>query len=171
MIRLGVMWAGVVPQQGLVNSSYVQQVIQLTDSLAAGGVAPLLDLHQDVLSRYFCGEGVPDWLAELTLSQADFPWPLPVSVDINATTHYPTLDSCLERNFGEYYFTSAVTDLFEQLYTAGSAQNTALMQYWATISSTFSQCAQVLGYELINEPFCGGLYHDPLNFLEPGKGK
>ena len=61
MIRLGVMWPGVEPIKGYMNQTYLQVMRNLTINLGAAGIYVLVDAHQDLLSRYFCGEGIPDW--------------------------------------------------------------------------------------------------------------
>jgi len=38
------------------------------------GVTVLLDAHQDVLSRFFCGEGIPDW----AISRTPYKFPFPI---------------------------------------------------------------------------------------------
>jgi len=40
-------------------------------------VQVLLDAHQDLLSRSFCGEGMPPWAAEVV----NFPHPLPYKME------------------------------------------------------------------------------------------
>jgi hypothetical protein len=41
------------------------------------GIYSLLDMHQDVFNRKFCGNGVPDWAA--VHDKNNFPYPLEVS--------------------------------------------------------------------------------------------
>ena len=62
-IRLGVLWAGAEPVEGKFNQTYFDQIKEIVKFSSEAGVYPLLDMHQDVWSRKFCGEGVPDWAA------------------------------------------------------------------------------------------------------------
>ena len=39
-------------------------VSELVSALDEAGIHTLLDMHQDVLSERFCGEGLPLWLAQ-----------------------------------------------------------------------------------------------------------
>src|SRR3990167_2706406 len=64
VVRLGVMWPGVMPTSGTVNATYLQVMRGIVDMLGARGIYTIVDLHQDVFSRKFCGEGAPDWLVE-----------------------------------------------------------------------------------------------------------
>ena len=61
--RLGAMWPGVEPNRGEYNKTYVEQMQKIVSSASEYGIYTLLDMHQDVLSEKFCGEGVPAWAA------------------------------------------------------------------------------------------------------------
>ena len=49
----------------------------------------LLDAHQDLFNRQFCGEGFPDW----TVKRDTFPFPLKVHIEYDGKG-YPTMKSC-----------------------------------------------------------------------------
>ena len=74
--------------------------------LHARGIYTLVDMHQDVLSGFTCGEGIPDWAFSRALelvgfnASADrenprrFPKPLPYDdVDPDPATGKPPLDA------------------------------------------------------------------------------
>jgi hypothetical protein len=62
-IRLGVMWPGVMPTNAsVIDRSYLESISQIVSLAAKYGVVVLVDLHQDLLSPFFCGEGAPDYL-------------------------------------------------------------------------------------------------------------
>jgi endoglycosylceramidase len=68
---------------------------------ADNGIYPLIDMHQDVWNRKFCGEGVPDWAAQNNFNfskSMQFPWPLskPYEVDEN---NYPSEEECVSRKW------------------------------------------------------------------------
>lgn len=75
-LRLGVMWSGVEPEPGVFNETYVAVMTGIIDELEANGIHTLIDVHQDVLSSYFCEyDGAPTWLVDLsTSSHKEFPW-------------------------------------------------------------------------------------------------
>jgi endoglycosylceramidase len=67
LVRLGVLLVGTLPAPsppGVANATYLAAAAATVQMLAARGVATLVDLHQDVLSPYFCGEGLPDWAVQ-----------------------------------------------------------------------------------------------------------
>jgi endoglycosylceramidase len=113
LVRLGVMWPGVEPTQGNYNSSYLDAINTIVENLAAEDIYVILDFHQDIWHRKFCGEGVPDYVYELCKSSepegmAPFPQPAvnatyPLDEDGN-----PTLEACLSESFITYYFSAEV---------------------------------------------------------------
>ena len=55
------MWAGLEPERGVYNRTYMETVRKIVRMAEARGIYVLLDMHQDVLNEKFCGEGFPDW--------------------------------------------------------------------------------------------------------------
>jgi len=158
VVRLGVMWPGVEPKANTVGKAYLSAVSKLTEKLAQKGVYTLIDLHQDVGSRRFCGEGFPehyidDLLGDPNSSVAKAkPFPLPGPLLPKDSSGYPDLQHCLKRPFATYYMSYQVGAMWRELYTAGTALNAGFQNYWRTVATQFKGAPQVLGYELINEP-------------------
>lgn len=46
-----------------------------------------------------------------------------------------------------------------------------MVGFWGNVSKAFVNEKAIIGYELINEPFCGDIYKDPLYFLPDTAGK
>lgn len=65
-----------------------------------------LDAHQDLYSRFFCGEGMPDWTVS-KLVNATFPLPLPKNFLRRDENGYPLYEDCHKVEFGIYYATFA----------------------------------------------------------------
>jgi hypothetical protein len=54
----GAMWPGLQPDsKDEFSSAYAQKVKRIVDAAAYRGIYTLLDMHQDVISENFCGEG------------------------------------------------------------------------------------------------------------------
>jgi len=169
VVRLGVMWPGVVPQAGAANATYLATMQQLVADLGAAGIYTIVDCHQDLFSRYFCGEGAPDW-ATPQHSLLGFPGPVgePNSIELNPVTGYPNLTQCLEKPFFEYYFSAAVGNAFQELYDNTRGLQDEFAAYWQAVAAAFADSPYVLGYEIINEPWAGDIYKHPKALLEPG---
>lgn len=118
VIRFYTAWVGVNPKsENEVDQDYLSQLSTAVQMMENKGIYALLDCHQDVLSRYFCGEGVPDWVAqklgENTLKS--FPFPLLTNMSRESDTGYPKLDDCSKNPFFHYYLTEAVMQSFHML--------------------------------------------------------
>jgi len=158
VVRLGVMWPGVEPTPGQIDQSYLKRVGQLSADLAQRGIYTIADLHQDLGSRHFCGEGVPEAYVEELMKDPKsqmfqaprFPQPFP-DMPVNASG-FPDLDRCLSRQFFEYYSTYQVGALFSELYRAGSNLQNGFLRFWGAVSNEFKDASHLLAYELLNEP-------------------
>ena len=76
MIRLGVMWPGLEPTKGEYSSDYLDRIEEIINICQKHDIYVLLDFHQDLLSRKFCGEGIPDWAVFNHNFTHRFPYPL-----------------------------------------------------------------------------------------------
>ena len=52
---------GLEPTRGVYNATYIDELENIVNLAAAHGVYVFLDMHQDGLSKLFCGEGFPSW--------------------------------------------------------------------------------------------------------------
>lgn len=101
VIRLHVAWEAFEPVKGQYNYTYFEQLQKIVRRAEPYNIAILLDAHQDVLSRFFCGEGFPDWAA----SRTEHPFPFPVKNDIPVDEKgYPLIEECIKTKFIKYYF-------------------------------------------------------------------
>ena len=60
IVRLGIMWPGVEPFENKINNTYLKIMKEIVSRLDNYNISVVLDFHQDLLSNYFCGEGVPN---------------------------------------------------------------------------------------------------------------
>ncbi len=65
----------------------------------------------------------------------------------------PALDSCLSSMFATYYMSNEVGAAFQCLYDNTENLWDALAGYWVAVAKRFSKFENVLGYELMNEPW------------------
>ncbi|KAF2069016.1 hypothetical protein CYY_009664 [Polysphondylium violaceum] len=165
-VRLGVMWPGVEPVEGDYNSTYLDTMKSIVDLLGNSDVYTIVDFHQDLISRKFCGEGIPDWAVSLNAS-TNFPKPMEKPYPVN-TQGYPALDTCLNKEFAEYYFSEEVGQTFQALYSNTNGLRDKFVNYWKQLATLFLDSQTVLGYEIINEPWPGDIYADPKLLIDLG---
>jgi len=161
VVRLGVLWAGVMPSEGEVNTTYLSNVKSMIEMLAERGVYTLVDMHQDVLSETMCGEGIPAWalakgLASVGFNASDpakaFPAPLPYDIPTDPSTGYPSVEGCMENSFFLYYTSFESEATWRSLYSVPDMQ-AALGDHWRAVANHLQGTNGLLGYEMINEPW------------------
>ena len=130
LVRLGVLWAGVEPKRGVFDGAYLDRIQELVRMLGQRGVDVLLDFHQDLYNERFQGEGFPDWA---TINEV------------------PATNCC---GFPGDYFTPAVMRAFDNLWTRPGLR-AQYAKSWATVAARFAAEPNVLGYDLMNEPWPG----------------
>ena len=64
VVRLGVIWAGVEPEPGVIDTAYLASIQQTVQMLADHGIYTVVDMHQDNYSSTFQGEGAPEWATQ-----------------------------------------------------------------------------------------------------------
>ncbi len=154
VVRLGIIWAGIEPgtlkannpaictqgtpsdphqwNQG-VTDRYLSRVQETVDQLGRYHVYTLLDMHQDVYSTGFRGEGAPPW-AVCTNG-------LPIK----------TLPGRWSNNYASPSLNAAVRNFWTN-DVVGDIQG-EYDRSWAAVASTFKSDPWVVGYDPINEPF------------------
>ena len=150
-IRLGAMWSGVEPEQGQINETYIDVLKEIVDGLQKNGIYTYLDMHQDVLTEVATYDGIPSWLSgQFRAPEHPYPWPM------KDTSGYSTW-AC-------GYFTQQIANGFQQLYTEHKEE---FANVWRNIAERFKGMSEILGYELLNEPWTGDFFED-LSILLPG---
>lgn len=102
-----------------------------------------------------------------SLSLAQFPSPVHKPFRTDPKTGFPVLEDCLAHSFGSYYLTYAVAEAFQNLYDNKQGIADAFGDFWAVVAARFANNSAVLGYELLNEPWVGDVYADPLLLTLP----
>lgn len=61
MVRIGVMWEAVEKERGVYDLEYLDTIELIVNKLASYNIVTMLDAHQDLFARDFCGEGIPSF--------------------------------------------------------------------------------------------------------------
>jgi endoglycosylceramidase len=154
VVRLGMVWQGLEPGHLGPNDprvctpgthrdarqydasavhAYLDQVARVVALLARYHVYTLLDMHEDIVSSVFGGEGAPPWAVctnGLPISRRPGRW--------SRTYGEPALD--------------AAADNFWTNDVRGNLQG-ELIRVWKAVARRFRYDGAVLGYDLLNEPF------------------
>jgi endoglycosylceramidase len=166
-VRLGMMWPGVETSQSNYNLTYLNLMSQLISQFQMYNITVLIDVHQDLLSPKFCGEGVPDYAAITDSVVSPFPIPaLPHAMPVDPRTGYPPISECLKHIFGIFYLADATGNAFQNFYNNVKGVQNFFGNFWQTVVRTYKSFPNVIGYEILNEPWPGDIYRD-LTLLEP----
>lgn len=187
-VRLGVTWESVERQPGVYNETYLDEVEKLINKLGDKGIHTLVDMHQDVLSRQTCGEGMPFFYAKEVIERSSFC--LSPTVDWLLSPLYkatgfcksvkdygmrfdedgnPLIEDCQKFSFGDFYLSPEVISVFRALYHNEGGLQDKFVAYWQKVSSRFAANPNVVGFDPINEPCIGFTsFANALNTIWPG---
>jgi len=160
IIRLGVEWAGFEPVRDVYDEVYIQKIKDIVEMCDAHGIYVILDMHQDLLSPRFCGEGVPDWFHE-NLPPTNFPSPLLPPFSDSDKNGYPSREDCNKTFWFNYYSSQAVGESFQHLYDNTDGLALSFARFWKRVALEFKNNKNIVGYELMNEPFNGDTFKNP----------
>lgn len=131
-VRLGVLFAGVMPHQGLIDYGYLEKIDRVVKLLASREIYVMLDFHQDLYGDAYRGEGFPAW----TLRPARF-------------------DAVLQAGFPLGYVTPRVSRAFDGLWDNVDDIHDDFRDAWVAVAKRWKDQDYLLGYDLINEPWSG----------------
>jgi endoglycosylceramidase len=141
-VRLGVLFAGVMPARGQVSQRYLAASAKVVKLLTDRKIWVLLDFHQDLYSEKFSGEGFPAWAVN------DNGIPLPV-----------------DAGFPGNYFQPATSRAFDNFYANVGGLADYYAQAWKAVAQTFAATPYVLGFDLMNEPWPGTMVASCVNVI------
>ncbi|XP_065836649.1 endoglycoceramidase-like isoform X8 [Oscarella lobularis] len=172
-VRLYVSWHGAEPVRGQYNATYLDAIEALVELLGSKGIVSILDCHQDVMSPLFCGEGFPDHgvvYSNDSDTLLDFPVPVPslTPYKVDQLTGYPSRNDCNSHPFYLYYMSYASCKAWQSFYDNDEGVRDRFLLFWKEVARRFQSNPNVLGYELLNEPWTGDLYADP-SLIEPSR--
>mmetsp|Transcript_16786 Transcript_16786/g.33483 ORF Transcript_16786/g.33483 Transcript_16786/m.33483 type:complete len:497 (+) Transcript_16786:14-1504(+) len=157
VMRTPMMWAGGNPDEpDVYDDVYLATMEGIVDDLAEHGIYSFLDMHQDVISSLTGSyDGMPVYLANRTEVIKEYPWPVKLPL----------------RGWGEGYLALQTGAIFQDLYdnTHGSLDQWA--GFWKHVAGIFKGNDNVIGYELINEPWPGNIYKHPSLMLPGNAGR
>lgn len=144
LVRYLVLWDALEPEPGKIDGAYIDRIAEDVARLGRAGVRVMLDMHQDVYAAKFCCDGAPAWAIRddgQPFEQKDL-WAL----------NY--MQPAVQRAFDNFWAAEGPNADLQQHYAAA----------WQALAKRFAADANVVGYDLINEPFAGSDF-DPVEAL------
>lgn len=131
-VRLGVLFAGVMPQEGVIDQAYLNSIDRVVQLLASRGIYVLFDFHQDIYNEKLGGEGFPDW-----------------AVYDNGVPVVPGIP------FPAGYFLPAAYAVFDNFWMNSNGLWGHYRAAWKAVAEKWRNQDHNGGYDLLNEPFPG----------------
>jgi endoglycosylceramidase len=129
LVRFLVFWEAIEPEKGKYNFQYINKVKEHIAMLAKFDIDVIIDIHQDLYSRKFTGNGFPDW----ALPEKEYPFEP-------------------QRKWYLNYFQPAVTESYKHFWSNNELQ----VRYLSLVSFVYNTLAlpkNVVGIDVMNEPF------------------
>jgi len=143
--RFLILWDGLEPEPGQIDEAYLDRIEERVDLLWSGGIRVMLDLHQDLWSIRFGGDGAPDW-----------------AIRDDGQPFEP------QDQWFENYLQPAVKRCFDNFWAYDQGAHADLQEHyaaaWVAVATRFRDHPGVLGYDLMNEPHPGSAM-DPIELL------
>lgn len=148
VVRLGIIWDGLEPEPGVYDTDYLSKIDQFIEFAKAMDIYVYLDMHQDLFSCRF-SDGAPAW-ATLTdqLPHID-------DGDIWSDAYFTS--PSVQRSFDNFWDDKEAPD--------GKGIQTHYIELWQMIAKRYKAESNVIGYDLMNEPFVGSSANDVMERL------
>ena len=131
-VRLGVLFAGVMPNRGEVDQGYLAKIDRIVQLLATRHIWVLLDFHQDAFNEKFKGEGFPPWAVH--------------------DDGIPFVDA---GSFFANYQTPAVQRNYDHFWNDDFGLWNSYTEAWTAVAKKWATQPYLMGYDLFNEPSAG----------------
>ncbi len=136
-LRLGLIWDGVEPEPGKYDEKYLDAMEQKVKWAGNHHIYIMLDMHQDLYSRRF-SDGAPLWA---TLDEK-----LPHQTGAIWSDSY-LMSGAVQRSFDNFWENKPVAD--------GIGVQDHYVNMWKHLAQRFSKYDNIIGYDVMNEPFNG----------------
>lgn len=137
-VRLFITWEAVEPAPGKHDDAFLDKVAERLAWCREAGVKVVIDMHQDLYSRRYGGDGAPDWAC------LDEGMPNTVPGD---SWFLGYLSPAVQRAFDNLWANKAGPD--------GIGIQDRFVAMWQYVARRFRDDTNVLGYDILNEPAYG----------------
>lgn len=177
LIRLGVSWEGAEPVEGSYDYNYYKVIKEIIEEAGTYGIYVLTDMHQDALAGKYCGWGVPNFAA--AGDEKEFPKPYLLTTwngtdgvqEVFPTNHNGDVSrsNCSWMGSGVVglsWETSLLTFAggagWQGFWDNKNGARDKWTYFWGKTAAALKGIDNILGHELINEPWNGDIYSNPL---------
>jgi endoglycosylceramidase len=134
VVRLPFSWEALEPLRGTYDDVYLERYETLVELFGARGIRTVVDFHQDVFARPFCGDGFPLWAL-----------PDPSMTPRADCSHW----------FTGYLGDPEVDAAFDRFWGGTDGLRAAFEEMWLHVAMRLGFVDGVLGWDVFNEPHYG----------------
>lgn len=138
-VRLGIFWDALEPKPGEIDTNYFHHLDSCLMWAKKDGIYVFLDMHQDLYSQKYNGDGAPDWAC---LDEGK-----PNTVAGGSWDNAYFTSSAIQTSFDNFWRNKKASDSI--------GVQTHLIRVWETVAARYADNPVVMGYDLMNEPFIG----------------
>ena len=181
LVRLGIIWESIEYQEEKYNSTHLEKMSKIVSKLEENDITVIIDAHQDMFSRLFCGEGAPKFYVDKLSYSSDcktnivsrifglFTACIPLSKN---NWRYdedglPLIEDCIAGSFIDYHKAPELMTVYDSFFQNENGVLDSFVNFWKFLAKKFKGRKNVLGYDLWNEPWASNLWID-LKSLIPG---
>ena len=181
LVRLGIIWESLEKEEGNYDLEHLEKMYKIVDKLEQNDIAVIIDAHQDMFSRLFCGEGAPKFYVDKMTYQTDcsknllskFFGLLTACIPLSKNnwnydeSGLPVIEDCVAGSFIDYHKSPELMSIYDSFFDNEAGTLDAFVNFWKIVAEKFKNKKNVLGYDLWNEPWSPNLWTD-LKSLMPG---
>lgn len=135
-VRLPFVWEAVEPERGTYDEVFLARYATMAEAFGAAGMAVIVDAHQDVFGRHFCGSGAPDWAV---------------------APGVPRVEGDCADWFTGYLSNPDVDEAFARLWNNDDGLMDAFLGAWGAVIGAVAGIEGVIAVEPMNEPHEGAV--------------
>ncbi len=132
--RVPFTWDALEPERGQWDEAYLERYARLCEAIGERGIRVIVDFHQDVFARPWCGDGFPLWAMP-----PGEPGPRP-------DPHFWFLG---------YIQHAGVKAAYDRFWANEDGLRDAFREMWTRVATRLWPVPGVIGFEIINEPGWG----------------
>jgi len=148
-IRLLIMWTALEPEPGKFDQAYLDKLDRYISMAADRGIYVILDMHQDMYSQKYRGNGAPAW--------ACIDGGVPPQKPGAAPWYYGYTQEAVIRAFESFWRNAPAPD--------GKGVQDHFIETWCRVAARYARDTRIIGYDLFNEPFYGMDFGTILNLV------
>ena len=151
LVRLGIIWESIEYSEGKYNETHLEKMSDIVQKLEDNNIAVIIDAHQDMFSRLFCGEGAPKFYTEKLSYSKDcntnlisrFFGLLSACIPLSKNNWryneegLPLIEDCVAGSFIDYHKCPELMSIYDSFFKNQEGVLDAFVEFWKIIAAKF----------------------------------